>query len=66
MLNGCASLKFLSDISKWNTNYLKDISYIFYRCSSLVSIPDLSQWNKNNVYDMNSFIEDCFIINIIT
>ena len=59
-------LKFLSNISKWNTNYLKDISYMFYRCSSLVSIPDLSQWNKNNVYDMNSFIEDCFIINIIT
>ena len=31
----CESLKYLPDISKWNTEYVNDMSYIFYGCSSL-------------------------------
>ena len=31
------------DLSKWNTNNVKDMSYLFYNCSSLSSLPDISK-----------------------
>ena len=31
----CESLKSLSDISKWNTNNVTDMSYMFDGCKSL-------------------------------
>ena len=40
----CYSLEFLPDISKWNTNNVKNISGIFAECSSLKTLPDLSKW----------------------
>ena len=26
------------DLSKWNANNIKDISYLFYKCSTLISL----------------------------
>ena len=43
MVYGCSSLISLPDISKWNTNKVTDISYIFDECSSLISFPDISK-----------------------
>jgi len=31
----------LPDISKWNTNKVTDMSYIFNKCSKLSSLPDI-------------------------
>ena len=42
MLDGCSSLSFLPDISKWNTNNVKDINHMFGGCSSLSYSPDIS------------------------
>ena len=53
MLKQCTSLKSIPDISKWNTNNVKNMSYMFYKCSSLSILPDLSKWNTNNVTDMS-------------
>ena len=46
---GCSSLTTLPDISKWNTNNVTNIAYIFVGCSSLTTLPDISKWNINNV-----------------
>ena len=37
MLFECSSLKSLPDISKWNTNNVNNMSFLFYECSSLKS-----------------------------
>ena len=31
----------LPDISKWNTNNVTDMSYMFSNCKSLISLPNL-------------------------
>ena len=42
MFNGCESLNSLPDISKWNTNNVKDMSWMFNECKSLNSLPDIT------------------------
>ena len=34
LLSDCSSLNELPDISKWNTNNIKDMNNLFYNCSS--------------------------------
>ena len=41
----CLSLSSLPDISKWNTNNVTNMSYMFSGCSSLINI-DLSNFNN--------------------
>ena len=50
MFNGFSSIKSLPDISKWSTNNVIDMSYLFYNCSSLISLPDISKWNTKKSY----------------
>ena len=47
------------DLSKWNTNNVTNISYLFYECSSLSSLPDISKWNTKNVTDMSWMFYAC-------
>ena len=54
----CSSLAELPDISRWNTNNIKDINSLFYGCSSLTKLPDISKWNTININDMNSLFCD--------
>ena len=56
----CESLKSLPDISKWNTENVNDMSYIFSQCSSLEFLPDISIWNISNVNNMNYMFSGCF------
>ena len=62
MFRGCKSLISLPDLSKWNTENVKEMNHMFYGCSSLISLPDLSKWNTNNSTYM---IGGCFNILII-
>ena len=55
----CSSLMTLPDISKWNTNNVKDMSHIFDGYSSLISLPDISKWNTNNVNNMRHMFDGC-------
>ena len=55
----CNSLQILPDISKWNTEYINDMSYLFYECSSLFELPDISKWNTNNVVNMKCIFSNC-------
>ena len=49
----CSSLELIPDISKWNTNNVQDISYMFDNCSSLLSLPDISGWKTSNIINMD-------------
>ena len=49
MFYECSSLSSLPDISKWNTNNIKNMSLMFNECSSLSSLPDISKWNINKI-----------------
>ena len=49
----------LLDLSKWNTNNVTDMSYMFSGCSLLLSLPDLSKWNINNVTNMSYMFSEC-------
>ena len=41
------------------TQFIKDMSYMFYKCSSLTSLPDISKWNTNNVTNMCYMFYKC-------
>ena len=46
-------------ISKWNTNKVTDMSFIFCKCRELSSLPDISKWNTNNVTNMSTMFQLC-------
>ena len=59
IIGGCSSLSSLPDISKWNTNSVKNMSYMFLGCSSLSSLPCISKWNTHNVIEMSCMFDGC-------
>ena len=50
---------YLSDISKCNTNNVKDMSYMFYNWGSLKYLPDIFKWNTNNVNNLSYLLYNC-------
>ena len=52
----CKSLSSLPDFSKWNTNNVANMNYMFCKCSSLSLYLDISKWNTNN---MNNMFHEC-------
>ena len=55
----CSALKSIPDISKWDTNKVTDMSYMFSGCSSLSGLPDISKWNTNKVTNMIYMLSGC-------
>jgi surface protein len=55
----CPLLKSLSDLSKWNINFVTDISGIFCNCRLLTSLPDISGWKTDNITDMSFIFYNC-------
>ena len=53
MFYGCNSLIYLSDMSKWNTENITDMSYMFCDCKSLLCFLNISKWNTSNVTNMS-------------
>ena len=49
MFSKCSSLKYLPDISKWNTENVIYMDYLFSDCSSLESLSDISKLNTENM-----------------
>jgi len=47
--NDYTSLSPLTDLSKWNTENITDMSHIFSYCKSLKSLPNISKWFTKNV-----------------
>ena len=60
MFDRCSSLIYLPDISKWNTENIKYMNYMFFGCEQLVTIPDISKWNCFNTKQMNYIFKNCF------
>ena len=58
MFYNCKSLSFLPDISKWSTQNVTNISYIFSFYSSL-SLPEFSKGNIHNATNINSMFYNC-------
>ena len=55
----CSSLKYLPDISNWDTSNVTDMSCMFYKCSSLCNLPDISKWKMNNVQSIKLMFYEC-------
>ena len=53
------------DLSKWNTNNVIYMNYMFYKCSSLTSFPYISKWNTKNVINMSSMFCDCSSLSLL-
>ena len=62
LFSECCSLKYLPDISKWNTSNLIKIDYILYGCSSLEYLPDISKWNIENIKSMVGSFNGCSLL----
>ena len=61
MFDVCSSLKYLSDISNWNTYKVEIMSGIFHNCSSYHH-PDISKWNASNVRSKNYMFSGCKLL----
>ena len=48
-----------SDISKLNTEKVKNMSNLFCGCTFLTKLPDISNWKTNNVKFMNNLFNGC-------
>ena len=59
MFRNCSSLKYLPDISKWNTYNVTDMRNMFNNCSSLQYLPDISKWRTNNVTNIKNMFNNC-------
>ena len=40
-------------MSKWNTNNLAEMKYLFSDCFTITILPDISKWNNYNENDIN-------------
>ena len=58
MFYNCSSLSSLPDISKWNTNNVENMSWMFCDCSSLKEL-NLNNFNTNNVTYMSKMFTGC-------
>ena len=65
MFSGCTSLKYLPDISKWDTNNIQFMDDLFSNCLSLKSLPDISKWNIKNVTNMRRLFYNCKSLKIL-
>ena len=45
------------------TQFITNMSYMFYECKSLNSLPDISNWNTSNVSNMSLMFCDCSSLN---
>ena len=61
MFNGCNSLSPLTDLSKWDTTNVNNMSFLFYNCYNLESLPDISKWNTENVINMSGLFGSKYI-----
>ena len=52
-------MKYLPNISKWNTSNVKIMLGMFADCYSLVSLPDISKWDISKVSDIRQLFYDC-------
>ena len=59
VFSNCFSMKKLPDISKWDTNNVKDMSNFFDNCCSLSVLPNISKWNFKNVEDISRMFYNC-------
>ena len=55
----CSKLKYIPDISNWNTKNIYNMSYLFKGCSELKSLPDISKWDTSNVVNMSNMFLGC-------
>ena len=56
----CYLLKYLPDISQWNTSNIINMRAMFAGCFLLENIPDISKWNTSNVTNMNCLFSFCY------
>ena len=57
--DSCETLISITDISKWDTKNVTNMSYMFCGCSSLKSIPEIYSWDTTNVTNMSYMFCGC-------
>ena len=60
----CRNLELLPDISRWNTENLKNAENMFFNCISLISLPDITKWNIQPDCSVEEFLDNCILLDI--
>ena len=63
MFAKCEKLKYI-EISNWDTNQVRNMSYMLCLCSKLESLTDISKWKTDNDTDMSCKFFECSSLNI--
>ena len=61
MFGDCTSLETLGGIGGWNTDNIKDVSYMFYNCKSLKNI-NVKNWNTAKVKTFANMFDGCILV----
>ena len=61
----CISLKYIPNISCWNSKSAVEMGFLFSGCSSLLSLPDISKWNLKNVKNINAMFSECSSLTVL-
>jgi len=56
LFNGCLSLAFIPDITKWDVKSVIKNEFMFWYCYSISKVPDIFSLNKMNDIQIFSFI----------
>jgi surface protein len=60
MVNDCEVLQSISEDSKWSTNDVANMSYMFCNCKALSHLPRfISKWDFSKVKNMSSMFSGC-------
>ena len=53
------NLKYIDNVSNWNTSIVNNMSQMFYGCNNLVCINGISNWDVSNVTNMSNMFDNC-------
>ena len=59
MFKGCSLIKTLPDISKWNTENIIKMKFLFNECTSLINLSDISKWQMEKVITIEGMFKGC-------
>ena len=49
----------MGNISKWDTNEVNYMNFVFSQCSNLSALPDISKWKTDNLMSINGIFYGC-------
>ena len=58
IFKGCKEIKYLPDISEWDTSNTTTFKFLFRKCFNLNKLPDIGKWNVTKARNLSYLFSD--------